>query len=107
MGRSKRGFLRPGIPWIESMHGYYPRIPSMATQTITPFALNINLRDINYVVLTHAHDDHAGFLNEVLEGTNAELVLHEKAVERLKIGHNLWIGGCPNLTAKIFVASLL
>ncbi|PKN29826.1 MAG: MBL fold metallo-hydrolase [Deltaproteobacteria bacterium HGW-Deltaproteobacteria-21] len=67
---------------------------------------NINLSDINYVVLTHAHDDHAGFLNEVLEGTNAKLVLHEKAVERLQIGHNLWIGGCPNLTAKVFVVGM-
>lgn len=30
---------------------------------------NIKSSDIKYVFLTHAHDDHAGFLNEVLEET--------------------------------------
>lgn len=30
---------------------------------------SINLTDIKYVFLTHAHDDHAGFLNELLEKT--------------------------------------
>ena len=28
--------------------------------------VNIKLSDIKYVFLTHAHDDHAGFLNELL-----------------------------------------
>lgn len=27
----------------------------------------IKLSDLNYLFLTHAHDDHAGFLNELLE----------------------------------------
>ena len=27
---------------------------------------NINLSEIKYLFLTHAHDDHAGFLNELL-----------------------------------------
>ena len=31
----------------------------------------IKLSDIKYVFLTHAHDDHAGFLNELL-GKNAK-----------------------------------
>jgi metal-dependent hydrolase (beta-lactamase superfamily II) len=32
----------------------------------------IKLSDIKYVFLTHAHDDHAGFLNELL-GKNTDL----------------------------------
>lgn len=31
---------------------------------------NIKLSDIQYVFLTHAHDDHAGFLNELLGKNN-------------------------------------
>ena len=31
--------------------------------------------EIKYLFLTHAHDDHAGFLNDVLEATGAEVIL--------------------------------
>ncbi|MDD6000662.1 MAG: MBL fold metallo-hydrolase [Bacteroidales bacterium] len=36
---------------------------------------NINPQKIKYIMLTHAHDDHAGFINEVLAITPAEVVL--------------------------------
>lgn len=39
-------------------------------------------------MLTHAHDDHAGFINEVLSITPAEVVLHPLTVEFLKAGSN-------------------
>jgi glyoxylase-like metal-dependent hydrolase (beta-lactamase superfamily II) len=48
----------------------------------------IALAGIKYIFLTHAHDDHAGFLNELLDNTNAKLILSELAVERLKTGMN-------------------
>jgi glyoxylase-like metal-dependent hydrolase (beta-lactamase superfamily II) len=67
---------------------------------------NIELSSINYLFLTHAHDDHAGFLNEVIENTNATLIIHKDAVERLKIGHNLRIGGCSSIKAKIILSLL-
>ncbi len=63
---------------------------------------NISLSDIDYIVLTHAHDDHAGFLNELIEISKAKLVLHKKSIERLMIGHNEWIGGCSGNIAKYF-----
>ncbi len=63
---------------------------------------NISLSDINYIVLTHAHDDHAGFLNELIENSMAKLVLHKRSIERLMIGHNEWVGGCSGNIAKYF-----
>ncbi|MBQ7153471.1 MAG: MBL fold metallo-hydrolase [Clostridia bacterium] len=55
--------------------------------------------EIKYVFLTHAHDDHAGFLNEVFAATDAAVILHPKAVERLKRGQNSFEGGCSSRLA--------
>lgn len=55
--------------------------------------------EIRYVFLTHAHDDHAGFLNEVLAATGADVILHPGAVEGLKRGQNSFEGGCSSLPA--------
>jgi len=64
---------------------------------------NIKLSDIHYIFLTHAHDDHAGFLHEVISQTDATIILSEEAKERLLIGHNTWEGGCSGYIAKLFV----
>lgn len=58
--------------------------------------------EIKYVFLTHAHDDHAGFLNEVLAATEAKVILHPKAVEGLKRGQNSFEGGCSSIKAWMF-----
>ena len=58
--------------------------------------------EIRYVFLTHAHDDHAGFLNEVLAATGAQVILHPKAIEGLKRGQNSFEGGCSSLLAYLF-----
>ena len=58
--------------------------------------------EIRYVFLTHAHDDHAGFLNEVLAATDADVILHPKAVEGLQRGQNSFEGGCSSLLAWVF-----
>ena len=63
---------------------------------------HINPKEIRYVFLTHAHDDHAGFLNDVLDTTDAKVILHPKAIERLKKGQNSFEGGCSNLLADLF-----
>ena len=62
--------------------------------------------EIRYVFLTHAHDDHAGFLNEVLAATGADVILHPGAVEGLKRGQNSFEGGCSSLPAWLFVVIL-
>lgn len=63
---------------------------------------NIHLRDISYILLTHAHDDHAGFLNELLDNSDAKVILHNQAVDRLRIGQNSFNGGCTSYLALTF-----
>lgn len=63
----------------------------------------IDIANIKYVFLTHAHDDHAGFLNELL-GKNADLkvIMSDKAMPTLKRGQNSFDGGCSTAFAWMF-----
>lgn len=63
---------------------------------------NIHLGDISYILLTHAHDDHAGFLNELLDNSDAKVILHPLAVDRLRKGQNSFDGGCTSYLALTF-----
>lgn len=63
---------------------------------------HIQPKEIRYIFLTHAHDDHAGFLNEVLAVTDAKVILHPKAVNELQKGQNSFEGGCSSLRAWLF-----
>ena len=62
----------------------------------------IQPNEIKYVFLTHAHDDHAGFLNEVLAATDAQVILHPKAIDGLRRGQNSFKGGCSSRLAWLF-----
>ena len=64
--------------------------------------IGVSPKEIKYVFLTHAHDDHAGFLNEVLGITDARVILHPKAVDGLLKGQNSFEGGCSSRLAWIF-----
>ena len=63
---------------------------------------NIEINEIQYVLLTHAHDDHAGFLNEILDQSNAKVILHKEAAVRLMAGQNSFDGGCSSILAYAF-----
>ena len=63
---------------------------------------HIKPKEIRYIFLTHAHDDHAGFLNEVLAATDAKVILHPMAVDGLKRGQNSFEGGCSSFLAWLF-----
>lgn len=58
--------------------------------------------DVKLIFLTHAHDDHAGFLNELLDYASAPVVLHKSSVDRLKKGQNSFDGCCPTVQAYVF-----
>ncbi len=62
----------------------------------------VGLKDIAYIFLTHAHDDHAGFLNEMLDNTDAMVIMHPEAVNRLRKGQNSFEGGCTSYVALAF-----
>jgi len=49
---------------------------------------NININNINYLLLTHHHDDHSGFANKLLEDNNIKIICHKYAKELLKTGKN-------------------
>ena len=58
------------------------------------------------ILLTYAHDDHAGFLNELIAETNAVVIVDYLSPNRLLDGHNQWIGGCSGKLAKKFVNAM-
>ena len=62
----------------------------------------VSPKEIKYVFLTHAHDDHDGFLNEVLAITDAKVILHPKAIDGLLKGQNSFEGGCSSRLAWLF-----
>ena len=62
----------------------------------------VSPKEIKYVFLTHAHDDHDGFLNEVLAITDAKVILHRKAIDGLLKGQNSFEGGCSSRLAWLF-----
>lgn len=62
--------------------------------------LGVRVSDIQYVFLTHAHDDHAGFLRELLEqAPHIRVVASQKAVPSLCKGQNSFVGGCSSRLA--------
>lgn len=63
----------------------------------------IEFSEVRYVFLTHAHDDHAGFLNELLANfPHIKVVMHEKALPTLLKGQNSFVGGCSGLLPLAF-----
>lgn len=57
---------------------------------------------IDYILLTHAHDDHAGFVREVLQASEARLILHPAGMPAMARGQNSFAGGCTGLGALLF-----
>ena len=65
--------------------------------------LLIQPEDIRYIFLTHAHDDHAGFLEEwMTKHPNTQVIAHEKVIDVLRRGQNSFDGGCSTLMAFLF-----
>lgn len=49
---------------------------------------NISLEEIKYVVITHVHNDHIGYLKDLLENTMVVPIVHSLAEGRLMEGRN-------------------
>jgi glyoxylase-like metal-dependent hydrolase (beta-lactamase superfamily II) len=61
----------------------------------------IEQKDIAYIFITHSHDDHIGFLNELLHHNNAKVILHSKAAMEIQKGQITFTGGCSNYIARM------
>ena len=48
----------------------------------------IPIESIRYLLLTHHHDDHAGFLHELTRDTDLTIIAHAQAVDLLQSGKN-------------------
>lgn len=48
----------------------------------------VNLESIRCLLLTHHHDDHAGFLNDLTRDAQVTIIAHEQAAGLLKSGQN-------------------
>ncbi|MGI6249420.1 MAG: MBL fold metallo-hydrolase [Acutalibacteraceae bacterium] len=63
----------------------------------------IDFSEIHYVFLTHAHDDHAGFLNELLDRHgHIKAIVSDKSVPSLKSGRILFDGECSSIRSFLF-----
>ena len=76
--------LETPLGWIAIDSGYAGGFSAYRKrlERLTP------LRTIRFVFLTHAHNDHAGFLGELLAQSGARLVVSEKSLPRLASGEN-------------------
>ena len=67
----------------------------------------ISWAEIRYVFLTHAHDDHAGFLNDLLKKhPHIKVVMNLKSLASLQAGHSLYHGVCTSAKGRFFFRSL-
>lgn len=63
----------------------------------------ISWDDVKYIFLTHAHDDHAGFLKEALDKhPHIICIVNGKAFPVLAKGQNSFEGGCSGKVALFF-----
>ncbi len=64
---------------------------------------NISINEIKYIFLTHAHDDHAGFINNMLKmNKNIKVIMSKKGLKNLQLGQNSFEGGCSNKQSYYF-----
>lgn len=80
----KNYLLETPVGMIAIDTGYPGGLPTFKAR----FERRWPLSELKYLFLTHHHDDHAGFLADLLEQTGAEVVLHPLAVEHLRRGRN-------------------
>jgi glyoxylase-like metal-dependent hydrolase (beta-lactamase superfamily II) len=48
--------------------------------------INIKISEIKYLLLTHHHDDHAGFVAELVKNSGAKIIVHKAAKSYLETG---------------------
>lgn len=94
--------------WIYPIDNGYVLVDTGYETSFNRFLKNlgkqgIKAEDIKYVFLTHAHDDHAGFLNQLLTmAPDVKVIMHSNAIAALSRGQNSFTGGCTSRVALLF-----
>ena len=62
------------------------------------------ISDLRFIFMTHHHDDHSGFLNELIAATSATVIMHPKAPGYMAAGQNNQSpgGGYSSVPASLF-----
>jgi glyoxylase-like metal-dependent hydrolase (beta-lactamase superfamily II) len=60
--------------------------------------------EIKYLLLTHSHDDHAGFAAELKEKTGCRVIVHKNSINTLKNGRITGLGRFLNRRAQIMMS---
>lgn len=64
---------------------------------------NISVKDVKYIFLTHVHDDHAGFVNDMIRANpEIRVIFSGKGLNTLKTGRNSFEGGCSGTQSYLF-----
>ncbi len=74
--------LQTPLGWIAIDTGY----PGGEEKFMRRFSKLASSEDLKYIFLTHAHDDHAGFLAALLLKTQAKVILHPAGASALEAG---------------------
>ena len=86
--------------WVMIDTGYENSCPKVLKRLNK---LLIKPDEVRYLFLTHAHDDHAGFLEEwMTKHPQTQVIAHEGAIDGLRRGQNSFDGGCSTLFAFLF-----
>lgn len=99
--------LKTPIGWIAIDTGY----PGGCDDFLKRFSKLGKLSELKYIFLTHAHDDHAGFLADLMEHCDAEVILNPiglpvlaagKSAEPEGSGYSSWVGSLYGRLHKAF-----
>jgi len=90
---------------LKSLNGYL-LVDTSFPACFQPFIkelkkINVDLSEIKYLLLTHSHDDHAGFAAELKEKTDCRIIAHKNSIESLKNGTIINVGQFLNRQARI------
>jgi len=95
--------IETSVGWIAIDTGYPGRYPAYV-KGLKKHGLSPS--DIKYLFVTHVHDDHIGFLRELLDASGARLILHSEGPVRLRVGHNRYKGGASTKLARLFINAM-
>jgi glyoxylase-like metal-dependent hydrolase (beta-lactamase superfamily II) len=89
--------------WLQIDCGYPDDYGTYREQT---GKIGIDPADVRYLLLTHHHDDHAGFAAELVKNQDVVVIVHEKALAGLRAGaseENMRpVNGCVGAVFSVF-----